>query len=45
MTSTIESVTTTPLSDAEFAIPAGYSEMKMPDFFGGKKTPGQSGGE
>ena len=45
MTSTIESVTTTPLPDADFTIPAGYSEMKMPDFLGGKKAPGQSGDE
>lgn len=45
MTSTIESVATTPLTDAEFAIPPGYSEMKMPDFLGGKKEPAQSGDE
>ncbi len=45
MTSTIESVNTNPLADSEFAVPAGYSEMKVPDFIGGKKTPDRPGQE
>lgn len=39
ITSTIESVSLNPIADAEFSIPAAYSEMKMPDFLGGKKQP------
>jgi hypothetical protein len=34
ITSTIESVSTAPLPDSDFTVPAGYSEMKMPDVFG-----------
>ncbi len=40
--STIESVKTSPLADSEFTVPAGYSEMKMPDFLGGQQ-PAQPG--
>ena len=40
ITSTIESVSVAPLSDAEFTVPKGYSEMKMPDFLK-QKTPTQ----
>lgn len=39
ITSTIDSLKTDPISDSEFAIPADYSEMKLPDFLGRKKTP------
>ncbi len=45
MTSTLESISTAPLSEAEFTIPADYSEMKMPDFLGGKKAPGSTNDE
>lgn len=45
MTSTIESVNSNSIADSEFAVPADYSEMKMPDFLGGKKAPGQPGQE
>lgn len=45
MTSTLESVNTGPVPDSEFAIPASYSEMKLPDFLGGEKTPGKPGQE
>lgn len=45
MTSTIQSVTVTPLSDAEFVVPSSYTEMQMPDFLGGKKAPDQPGPE
>jgi len=41
ITSTIESVSVAPLPDADFAAPAGYSEMKMPDFLNNKKAPTQ----
>lgn len=41
MTSTIQSVDLNPVPDSAFEIPAGYSEMKLPDFLGGKDTPGQ----
>ena len=37
ITSTIESVSQSPIADSEFSIPAGYTEMKMPEFLGGKK--------
>jgi hypothetical protein len=46
--STLVSVNTDPLPDSDFAIPAGYSELKMPDFLGRKKEPAKpspSGGE
>lgn len=45
MTSTLESVDLNPVADSEFAIPGGYSELKMPDFLGGKKAPDQPGQE
>ncbi|MDQ3199805.1 MAG: DUF4412 domain-containing protein [Verrucomicrobiota bacterium] len=35
--STIESVKTSPLPDSDFSVPAGYSEMKLPDFLGGQQ--------
>lgn len=41
MTSTIESVDLNPVPESVFAIPSGYSEMKLPDFLGGKTAPGQ----
>ncbi len=41
MTSTLETVGVGPIDDAEFNVPAGYEEMKLPDFLGGKKPPGQ----
>lgn len=34
VTSTIESVSLAPLPDSDFTAPAGYSEMKLPDFLG-----------
>jgi hypothetical protein len=37
VTSTIESLKLDSLPDSEIAIPAGYSEIKMPDFMGGKQ--------
>jgi hypothetical protein len=40
ITSTIESVSVAPLSDGDFTVPAGYSEMKMPDL-GNQKNPTQ----
>lgn len=45
ITSTIDSLKTDPIADSEFAIPADYSEMKLPDFLGGKKTPDKPGQE
>lgn len=39
ITSTIESVNQLPLADSDFAIPADYSEVKLPDFMGGKQPP------
>ena len=36
ITSTIESVSQTPLPDSDFVVPDDYSEMKMPDIFGNK---------
>lgn len=45
MTSTIESVNSNPIADSAFTIPADYSEMKLPDFLGGKKAPDQPGRE
>jgi len=39
ITSTIESVSLAPLPDADFTVPAGYSEMKMPDILGNKPAP------
>ncbi len=37
--SKIESVSVAPLPDADFTVPAGYSDMKMPDIFGNKQSP------
>ena len=37
ITSTIESVSVAALPDADFAVPPGYSEMKMPDILGNQK--------
>ncbi|CAN5402851.1 hypothetical protein BH20VER3_BH20VER3_01150 [soil metagenome] len=42
-TSTIESVSLAPLAASEFTVPAGYSEMKMPDFLGGQQAPDKPG--
>ncbi|MGH8094039.1 MAG: DUF4412 domain-containing protein [Chthoniobacterales bacterium] len=39
ITSTIESVSLAPLPDSDFAIPADYSEIKMPDFLGKQPPP------
>ena len=41
ITSTIESVNDTSLPASDFTVPADYSEMKMPDFLGGKQSPGK----
>jgi|KBSMisStaDraftv2_1062788.scaffolds.fasta_scaffold146227_2 hypothetical protein len=38
ITSTIESISVSPLPDADFTVPAGYSEMKMPDLLGTKPS-------
>lgn len=43
ITSTIESVSLAPLPASDFNVPAGYSEMKMPDFLGGQQPPVKSG--
>jgi len=43
ITSTIESVSLSPLADSEFNAPASYSEMKMPDILGGKQPPDKPG--
>jgi hypothetical protein len=43
ITSTIESVSLSPVADSEFNVPPGYSEMKMPDILGGKEPPDKSG--
>ena len=37
ITSTLESVSSDPVSDSAFAIPSDYTEMKMPDFLNGNK--------
>jgi hypothetical protein len=39
ITSTIESLNQLPLPDSQFTAPADYSEMKLPDFMGGKQPP------
>ncbi len=39
ITSSIESVNLDPLPASDFTVPAGYSEMKIPDFIGGKQPP------
>lgn len=38
ITSTIESISVSPLPDTDFTVPAGYSEMKMPDLPGTKPS-------
>jgi hypothetical protein len=43
ITSTIQSVSLSPLADSEFNVPAGYSEVKMPNVLGDKQTPDKSG--
>lgn len=43
VTSTIKSVSLDALPDSDFAIPAGYSEMKLPDFLGGKQPADKPG--
>ncbi len=40
ITSTIESLSQTPVADSEFTVPSDYKEMKMPNIFGGKQIPG-----
>jgi hypothetical protein len=37
---TLVSIKRDPIPDSEFAVPAGYSDMKMPEIFGGKNAPG-----
>ncbi|HEX3817936.1 MAG TPA: DUF4412 domain-containing protein [Chthoniobacterales bacterium] len=37
--STLVSVKTDPVPDSAFEVPAGYTEMKMPDFLNGEKHP------
>ena len=45
ITSTLVSVKQDPISDAEFSVPADYSEIKMPAILGGsKKAPGDEQG-
>ncbi len=36
---TLSSIKRDPIPDAQFVIPAGYSDMKMPEIFGGKNAP------
>ena len=43
ITSTIESVSLSPVADSAFTIPADYSEMKMPEILGGKPPPEKPG--
>jgi hypothetical protein len=33
-----------PIPNSVFDVPANYTDMKMPDFFGGKNIPGNSAG-
>ncbi|MGH8100217.1 MAG: DUF4412 domain-containing protein [Chthoniobacterales bacterium] len=40
--STITTVKLDPISDSEFAVPLDFKEIKMPDFFGGKRAPSAS---
>jgi hypothetical protein len=45
ITSTLVSIKKDPISDAEFSVPADYSEIKMPSILGGgKKAPGDEEG-
>lgn len=39
ITSTIDSVSLAPLPASDFTVPSDYSEIKMPDFLGGKQAP------
>jgi hypothetical protein len=39
MTTTLNSIKQNPLSDAEFAVPADFKEMSIPDVLGGAKMP------
>jgi Domain of unknown function (DUF4412) len=43
ITSTIESVSLSPVAASEFDVPPGYSELKMPELLGGKPSPEKSG--
>ncbi len=46
VTSTLESLSTDPVPDSAFSVPADYTELKMPDFLGGKQpAPPQPGPE
>ena len=36
---TLVSVKRDPIPSSEFSVPADYTEMKMPDIFGGKNAP------
>jgi Domain of unknown function (DUF4412) len=36
---TLSSIKRDPVPDAEFAVPPGYTDMKMPEIFGGKNAP------
>ncbi len=38
ITMTLVSITRDPIPDTQFVIPAGYSDVKMPDIFGGKNV-------
>ena len=38
---TLVSIKRDPIPDSEFIVPSDYSEMKMPEIFGGKKGPNQ----
>lgn len=39
ITSTIVSIKTDPLNDAEFSVPGDFKEMEIPDIFGGQRKP------
>src|SRR5438045_4128692 len=40
---TLVSIKRDPIPDGEFSVPADYTEMKMPDIFGGKNAPETAG--
>jgi hypothetical protein len=44
ITSTLVSIKQDPIADADFAVPAGYSEMKLPTIISGKKAPAEGQG-
>ncbi|HEY2103614.1 MAG TPA: DUF4412 domain-containing protein [Chthoniobacterales bacterium] len=44
ITSTLVSIKQDPIADADFAIPPGYTEMKLPAIIGGKNTPAEGQG-